>query len=147
MAVSLIGIIITFVYFFRGVSISYQEIKEVGRFSSHDVALINKGKTLILYKENYSRVRIILFGNDGLKPELSWMQSTQDAPHDISLFRSRTFGGNHSIKIVMKYFGATDSDCARLLSEDCEIKYTNVTISSINENDIRKIHIRMDRTV
>ena len=147
MAVSVIGIIVTLVYFFRGVLISYEEIKEVGRFSSHDTALINKGKTLILYKENHSRVRVILFGNDGIKPELSWMKSTQDAPKDISLFRAHTLGGNGTIKRVLKYFGADEGDFATILNEDCEIKYADVTVTSILENDVRKIYIKMDRTI
>ena len=146
-AVSLLGIVFTLVYFFRGVLISYEEIKAIGKFSSRDTAVINKGKSLILYKENRSRVKIILFGNDGIKPELSWMKSTQDAPKDISLFRAHTLGGNGTIKRVLKYFGADEGDFATILNEDCEIKYADVTVTSILENDVRKIYIKMDRTI
>ena len=147
MAVSVAGIVLALVYYFRGVLISYEEIKEVGRFSSHDSAIINKGKTIILYREGHSRVRVILFGNDGIKPELSWMKSTQDAPKDISLFRSRAYGGNHAIKKVLRYFGAPEEELDGFLRGDCEKQYTNVTVSSRLDGEIRKIYIKMDRTV
>lgn len=147
MVLSIFAIVLALVYYFRGILISYEEIKQIGRFSSRDTAIINKGKTLILYRENHSRVRVILFGNDGIKPELSWMKSTQDAPKDISLFRSHTFGGNRTIKRVLRYFGAPDAELDTYFREDCERKYTNVTVTSRLENDVRKIYIKMDRTV
>ena len=147
MIVSLVGIALALVYYFRGILISYAEIKQIGRFSSRDVAMINKGKTLILYKENHSRVKVILFGNDGVKPELSWLKSTQDAPKDISLFRSHTFGGNRTIKRVMRYFGVAEADFERFFEGDFEKQYTNVTVSSALDGEVRKIYIKMDKTV
>ena len=146
-AVTVIAILFTLVYYFRGVLISYAEIREVGRFSSRDTAIINKGKTIILYSEGHSCVRVTLFGNDGVKPELSWMKSTQDAPHDISLFRSRAFGGRRTIKRVLKYFGVPEGELDTYFDTDCERKYTNVTVSSKLDGEIRKIYIKMDKTV
>lgn len=147
MAVSLCGIVLALVYYFRGVLISYEEIKAVGRFSSRDTVIINKGKTIILYREKHSRIRIILFGNDGIKPEFSWMNSTQDAPKDISLFRSHAYGGNRSIKRVMSYFGVPSEELDAYFEGDFEKTYTNVTVTSRLDDDIRKIYIKMDKTV
>ena len=147
MALSLGGIIFSLVYYFRGVLISYEEIKDVGRFSSRDTALIHKGRTIILYREKHSRIRIILFGNDGINPEFSWMKSTGDLPKDISLFRSHAYGGNRAIKRIMAYFGVPCDELDTFFDGDFEKKYTNVTVTSTLEGDTRKIYIKMDRTV
>ena len=147
MAVSLGGIVLALVYYFRGVLISYEEIKAIGRFSSRDTAIINKDKTIILYRERHSRIRVILFGNDGIVPELSWMKSTGDAPKDISLFRSHAYGGNRAIKRVMAYFGVPSDELDTFIDGDFEKKYTNVTVTSKLDGSIRKIYIKMDRTV
>ena len=50
MAACALGIIFTFVYFFKAVVLSKDEIKYIGPFSSRDSAVINEGKTLILTK-------------------------------------------------------------------------------------------------
>ena len=45
--VTICGMIFILIYFFRGIKISYDEIRDVGLFSGHDSAIINEGKTLI----------------------------------------------------------------------------------------------------
>ena len=87
------AIIFTFVYMYRFISISYSEIKYIGRFTSRDSATINAGKTLVIDLLDKSRVSIQLWGNEGYNPEIKWLTSESGEAGDICLFRGKGYGG------------------------------------------------------
>ena len=144
--VLILGIIFIFIYYFRAVRISYDEIRHVGLFSGRDSAIINEGKTLILKRLGGNRLQITLFGNDGILPELDWLKSTGDAPRDISLFRGKVIFYKRSAVKIMQYFGLTATECNQILAgELCEIKTELSFVTRDTENG--DIYIRIDKTI
>jgi len=102
------AIIFILVYLFRYITVSVEEIKIFGLFSSRDKAIINKGKTLIM-TETKKGVRLLtLFGNDGERPMLDWTQGEDYVPVDINLFRERIYGGKGSFSKILKFFDVNE---------------------------------------
>ena len=134
------------IYFFRAVRISYSEIKDIGRFSERNIAIINAGKTIILKLKKRSTVLVELFGNDGMPPLYS-PEDESTEPIDINLFRGRVIGGRRAIKRVLKFFGADDNAARELIASECSFEYENVNITSGNEDGGLEIYIFMKNTV
>ena len=145
--VTIASMIFIFIYFFRMIRISYDEIRYIGRFSSRDAAVIVEGVVLSLELCERGKIRLSLIGNEGTLPGFDWIKSTGDAPKDISLFRGRAIGGAAAIGRVLRFFGAGKDESERFLKEDFERTYENVTVTSCVENEKRKIKIRMNKTV
>ena len=141
------AIIFSLIYFFRVIKISYTEIKHIGYFSTRDRSEINEGKTLILERLGRGKVKIILFGNDGVLPGLDWMKSAYSAPKDIVLFRGYARYGSFTVKRILSFFGAKNFDISALLEGDCTCEGEFTTITSITEDETRRIKIRINKTV
>ena len=142
------GIIFIVIYFFRGIKISYDEIRDVGLFSGRDSAMINEGKTLILKRVKHGRVEITLFGNDGVTAGLDWLKSTGEAPRDISLFRGKAIGGNKTIRRIMRFFEIPEEDIEKALSDNefsCDRTLASVRREEIDECAV--INIIINKTV
>ena len=75
------AIIFTFVFLFRFISISYSEIKYIGRFTTRDSATVNEGKTLVIELLDKHRLNIQLYGNEGYNPEIKWL-TNEDGEND-----------------------------------------------------------------
>ncbi len=139
------AIIFTFVYLFRFISLSYSEIKYIGRFTSRDSATINEGKSLVIELLEKSRVSIRLYGNEGYNPEVKWLTS---GDKDVCIFRGRVYGNENIAARVLSHFGVSSDDIERILSTDgFEAKYENVSVTSLTENSHRQIKIHFDKTV
>ena len=143
------GIIFTFVYLFRFISVSYSEIKYIGRFTSRDSATVNEGKTLVIDLLEKNRVSIQLWGNEGYNPEIKWLTNETGEVDDICLFRGKAYGNENIAVKLLTYFGVPDtSDIERILKEDGFTKsYENVTVTSLTELEHRQIRIKFDKTV
>ncbi len=143
------AIVFTFVYLFRFISVSYSEIKYIGRFTSRDSATINEGKTLVIELLEKSRISLCLYGNEGYNPDIKWLTNENGEAGDICLFRSKTYGGENIAIRLISYFGVEDqSDADEILgSGEFTKSYENVTIHAFTENDHRQIKIRFDKTV
>ena len=142
------GIIFIVIYFFRGIKISYDEIRDVGLFSGRDSAMINEGKTLILKRVKHGRVEITLFGNDGVTADLDWLKSTGEAPRDISLFRGKAIGGLKAIRRIMSFFDVPKDDIELALKNDgfsCNYDLVSVNCEEIDECAV--INIRINKTI
>ena len=137
------------IYFFRVIAISYDEIRYIGWFSSRDRAVITEGKTIILRPIGKRRIKISLFGNDGIAPGFDWLKSTQNASKDYYLFRGKAIGGKCDIKRILRFFGVSSEDCDIITGScsDFSKSYENVTVTTKEIDEIREIHIRMDKTV
>ena len=146
--VTVCGIVFIIVYFFRGIKITYDEIRDVGLFSRRDSAVINEGKTLILKRVKRGRVEITLFGNDGVTAGLDWLKSTGDAPRDISLFRGKAIGGNKTVRRIMRFFEIPNEDIEKALSDNefsCDHTLASVRREEIEECAV--INIIINKTV
>lgn len=137
------------VYFFRLISISFQEVSYHGLYSSRDHAEINKGKELILTYCGKRRIRVELFGNDGKPPELNWIKADETyTPVDIFLFRGKAIGGKGRVKSILKYFGVENADAeAVFLKESFSGEYEYVSLRSENKEGKTVIRLKIKETL
>ena len=143
-----LGMVFIFIYLFRLVSISVEEIKSIGPFSSRDRAVINEGKTLILTLCPGKRLHVDLFGNDGLAPMLDWAQNDEHEIIDIYLFRGKAVGGKGTAARVLRFFDVPDDEALRAVSEDgFEKEYESVTVTTEVRDDITEILIKFTETI
>ena len=134
------------VYFFRGITLSFSEIKHVGRFSPRYKAIINKGKTLIFRLKPHKKMDVILFGNNGEPPLYSDDEETC-APIDIDLFTGHTLGGKRTLIRALKNFGASDNDAMTLIDSQTEIELENVKFNSEAFDGCHEVRIFFKATV
>lgn len=141
-----IAIVFILVYLFRYIRISTEELRCIGPFSSHDTAIINKDKTLIVTMLGRGRIRIALFGNDGQPPMFDGLR---DEPSiDIYLFRARAFGSRRSVISILTYFGISKEDAERAVAEEkYSEEYKDFSLSAERIEDIREIRIKFKTTI
>ncbi len=145
---SALGIAFVFIYLFRLVIISTDEVKAVGLYSSRDKAVINKGKTLILTLKKKGRLVVTLFGNDGERPALDWAQGEGYMPIDINLFREKVEGKAKSVSRILTYFDIPREDIAKILeSDNFNKEYDSITVSTEITEDKRDIKILFTETI
>ena len=146
-----LGLVMLFilVYFFRAISISFEEIRYLGLYSSRDHAEINEGKELILTLLGKKRIKVELFGNDGKPPELSWIKDNENyTPVDIYLFRGKAIGGKRKLKSVLKYFGVDESDIETVFkSESFSGEYEYVSLNSEINEEKTVIKLKIKETI
>ena len=140
-----LGIIFTFVYFFKAVVITKDEVKYVGPFSSRDSAIINEGKTLIITKLAHGKLAISLYGNDGVNASLDWLKS--ETVRDVYLFKGKVIGGALAIKSVLRFFSVCDEDLSLLISEEVTLERDDYTLSSANTENGREVKIKFKKTL
>ena len=144
---SILAIIFTFVYFFRVVSLSKEEIKIIGPFSSKDCSIINEGKTLIITRRHGNRISIDLFGNNGVNADLDWLKNEQTV-RDIYLFKSKVVGGTNSIIRILRYLGIDKTDAAEIAASDEYAKeYADYTVSVSSPEEMKEIKIKFTNTL
>ena len=144
---SILAIIFTFVYFFRVVSLSKEEIKVIGPFSSKDCSIINEGKTLIITRRRGNRISIDLFGNNGVNADLDWLKNEQTV-RDIYLFKSKVVGGTNSIIRILRYLGIDETDAAEIAASDEYAKeYADYTVSVSSPEEMKEIKIKFTNTL
>lgn len=140
-------IIFIFLYFFRMIIISKEEIRSVGLFSSRDMAVIEKDTTLILTVLKNNKLRVELNGKSKM-PDLSWAKKESFAPTDINLYREKAIGGKSAVNRVLKYFGISLEDAKSLLNSECfSCVYDYFEASVTTEDEIRRICIKFTKTV
>ena len=142
------AIIFTFIFLFRYISISYSEIKYIGRFTSRDSATINAEKTLVIELLEKKRVNIKLYGNEGYNPEIKWLTKAEGEDGDVCLFRGKAYGGEQVAVRLLMYFGVDVKDIDVILADEGFLEsYENVTVSTSVVDSHREIKIRFDKTV
>lgn len=134
------------IYFFRAITVSYSEIKHIGRFSPRYKAVINKGKTLIFRLKPHGKMDVILFGNNG-EPPLYSNDENDCEPIDIDLFTGHTLGGRRTLNKVLSYFGASASDSESLIGSDFSAELENVRMTSETHENFHEVRIFFKRTV
>lgn len=134
-------------YFFRAVKISYSEIRHVGLYSQREKALINAKKTLIITEMKRGRLKIVLFGNNGLPPIYSDPEAEEVLPVDIHLFDGTVLGRGGTIKRILRFFSLSECESKALLSGEGEISLDFLTAKSSVLDDSREISIHFTKTV
>lgn len=136
------AMIFLLLFFFRTLGFSYDEVRMFGLFSSRDKAILNEGKTLILTQLPRKKLKVEVYGNDGVVSGLSWLEGTQ--PQDIYLFRAKTLGGKRKIEKILSFYGIEREHFASLLAQgdsyDARNETTAVHAEQVDGN--REIRIR-----
>ena len=147
----LLGAAILFIpiYFFRAVTVSRDEIRARGLFSSRDKAVINKGKMLIVSLKSRRRMNIDLYGNDGQVAALDWLKNKPDyEPMDIYLFRGKALGGKKKAMRLLALFDLTPEDAEALVTAGIPKKETkDVRVTSEKKHDMTEIRIFFKETM
>lgn len=142
-----IFIVFVFVYFFRLVIISGEEIRVVGVYSSKDRATINEGKTIVLTMKRHGRILCELYGVDDA-PSLDWVSKEDFEDLEINLFRAKAVGTMLAVKRVLRYFEVSTDDFDELLSFDGREKvYENVSVHTEVINEFRTVKIKLLKTL
>ena len=139
-------IIFIFLYFFRLVSISAEEIRTIGLFSSKDSAVVEKDKILVFTLMPRNKMRVELDGKSNA-PGFSWIKGDYEEC-DINLYREKAVGGKIAVARALKAFGISADEYAKIFS-DREYKkdFENITISSYIDNKNRVVKIKFLNTI
>ncbi len=133
------------VYFFRAITVSYDEIRIHGFFSSKDRVYFKKGQTLVLTLMPRDRVRFEVLGALGDEMVYSWLKKEETQNHDISHFRESAYGGRKTVIKVLKFFGV-DAACANNFDNQDGALFENdficVTTETRNEVLLTKIKFK-----
>ncbi len=141
------AIVFIFLYFFRMIIISFEEIKCIGAFSSKDNAIINKNKTLILTLHRRNKMTVRLFGSGGT-PGFDWAQGEDYQPINIDLFRERAIGNLSSVKRILSYFEIPLEDIRALeAANEYEKEYENFVLSKSTAEDEITVSISFTNTI
>ena len=142
------AIIFTFVFLFRFISISFSEVKYIGRFTSRDSATVTEGKHMEIEMLEKRRVSIRLYGDGGYNPDIKWLTNDNGEVDDICLFRGRAYGHESVARAILLHFGADAEDMNDIFeSESFSKTYEFVTVESTILNDHRLVKIRFDQTI
>ena len=137
-----LGMIFILIYFFRGVSLSYEEIRTYGLFAKRDSAMITKDKVLCVTICPKKIVRLYLWGNDGT-PAFDW-QKEEDVAKDGMLrqISCKVIGGKRLAKRILKFY-TVDAEALEMLATKSGAAYENadVSVASERKNEIFEIRI------
>lgn len=143
---SIACIIFIFLYFFRLIIISKEEIRTAGLFSSRDVAVVEKDTTLKITLRAHRRIDVELFGKRKA-PDFSWSKK-EDTDEQVRLFHERAVGGKMDAKRILAYFGISGEDVKSLLTLDAhECSYSYFVAESRADESCREISISFTKTV
>ncbi len=146
-AVLCICITMIFLYYFRLISISFEEIQTVGVFSSRDHAIIDKGKTLTAVIKPNRHIKIEL-SEKVANSSFSWNQDNNLPLTDMNLYRERAVGGKGAVVRLLRYFSVSREDQNSVFTEEkFEKAYENFILTSGIEDGERRISIEFTQTI
>ena len=140
------AIAFTFVFLFRFISISYSEVRYIGRFTSRDAVKINEGKSLVIEILEKHRVSIRVYGNEGYNPDIKWLS---DGDKDVCIFRGKVFGNEQIAARILAYFDVPMGDIDEMIASEDNFtgKYENVSVSSETVDSHLQITVYFDKTL
>ena len=144
-AFSVISIVLVFLYYFRMISISTEEIRSLGVFSSKDSAIINKDKTLVFTIFPKSKMVVSLY-EKGTVPAFTWSKS--DVFPDVELFREKAIGGKRALTRVLSYFESPSEDIQEMMSKNDYTKvFKDFIVSKAAEENKTTYSIKFTNTI
>ena len=138
-----LSIVFIMVYFFRVISISTDEIRFHGVFSSRDSAFIKEHETLTITYYGKKRLRFELYGDAGDEPAFDWMKAEDVIHRDICLFRGRAIGGKMGIVKVFEFFSVPCPDNA--LDDGFKFENELIAISVESNDDMTRAKIKFKK--
>ena len=142
-----LAIVFIAVYFFRLISISTDEIRALGLFSSKDRAFISKGRTLVIAVRPHGILRFELYGGMGSEPVFDWM-SVEDSKHrEVCYFRGKSLGGKKTVVNILKFFELTDEEAMAALTDGHSSDHKIVSVASAQKNEVFEVRIRFNETI
>lgn len=142
-----LGIIFTFVYFFKAIVLSKDEIKYIGPFSSRDSAVINEGKTLILTLRKNGKLGLALYGNNGENASLDWLKS-ETAIRDIYLFKGKAIGGVGAMSRTLEFFDVPGDDIKMITEhEEASLDYEDYSITASIVEGEKEVRLKFKKTL
>ena len=134
-------IIFIFVYFFRYVSVSKDEIRCHGVFSSKDNALISENKTLVIALYPNLNMKLELYEDASKNPAFEWMKAGDVAHREVCIFRASAVGGKRSAIKILEYFSLPKEKSAEAMTDGFEFENDCVSIKTVKENEVLKSKI------
>ena len=133
------------VYFFRVISVSFDELRYHGLFSSKDQAFIKEKRTLVISLYPKHTLHLELYGDAAEEPAFEWM-SAEDVMHrEVCVFRGKAIGGKSTAKKLVEYFVSDSAenclDDGYIFDDDC------ITVTTETKNEIKEIRIRFKITI
>lgn len=144
-----LGALIVFlaVYFFRLVSVSWEEITDIGLFTRKDSSIIDAGKALVITLAPKGPIKLTLLGKVGEDALFDWT-SEEDRDVEIALYRGNAYGGRRAAKRLLTYFGAAEGDIDAILGgEDVSIGYLYSAVRASTTGAGREIRIEINETL
>ena len=138
--------IMIFIYFYRLIIISNEEIRSAGLFSSRESAVIEKDTKLRITMEQGKALRIELLGK-AKTPDFTWMKNDDYIGKDISIYREKAIGGKKAVTRVLGYFGVTSNDINEAYSNSFSKEYDYFTFSSLHEEKTVQITLSFTKTI
>lgn len=139
-------IVFIFLYFFRMISISGEEIRTIGLFSSKDFVIVEKEKTLSFTLMPRRKIRVELYGKSSA-PGFSWIKGDYKES-DINLYRERAIGGKGAIIRVLKFFDIPSDDREMIFKQkDFQKEYESLNITSLTEGENKVVKIYFAKTI
>lgn len=131
-------------YFFRMVSLSFQQVKDIRIFGDKDDAVIEEGRYLLLTKKKGHTTELSLHCID-TEPALAWARrEPNEEPLVVRLFHRKLVGYHRPCRRILKYYGCKSADIERIFACDgFSSEYEKVGVSSYT-NDSGEKTIRID---
>lgn len=143
-----LAILFIMVYFFRAVTITYDEIRMHGVFSSKDKLLFKKGHTLVIGILPKKKLRLEVYGNLGGDKIYDWMSSDEGQNHEISLFRERAVGNQKTVAAILRYFGVTEEALEGAFDREGEIfKDEFIEVFAERRNELFEVRIKFNELI
>ena len=142
-----VAIIFIFVYFFRLISLSYDEVKFHGLFSSKDSAFISEGKTLTVELSRAKTIRIKLFDDAAKEPAFEWMKAEDVVHRDVCVFRGKAIGGAATVKKILRFYGVGEADAANATIDGFEYEDENILVFTKNDGECAVTKIKFKKTI
>lgn len=135
--------VMVFLFFFRLVKLSYDEIRTVGRFSTRDRVILAEGKTLVITLRPHGMLGVDVYGHDGEVAALEWLRDTE--PTDLRQLHTRAVGGAKALRRILAFYRVTGYDESALL-DPAAAPYTFAaecaTLTAETVNERRTVRVR-----
>lgn len=142
-AVLSLGIIFIIVYFFRGVSLSHEEIRTFGPFAARDSAILKKDKVLVITLRPGRKINLSVWGNDGT-PAFDWQTEEEASEGILRQFSAKVIGGKRLTKKILKFFTVSPEALSALVENEGE-SYENdcVLVTTERKNELFEISVKL----
>ena len=142
-----LAVIFIMVYFFRMISITNDEIRYHGIFSSKDSAFIKENRSLVLRLKPGRNIGIELYGDAGVEPPFDWMKAEDAIHRDVCLFRGRANGNEKTARRILKFFSLPEDKLEGATEEGFSYEDNAIRVDSCKKNDLIEITLKFKITI